>query len=184
MPSRGVRRLRCRWLDLPQGRYDRPAKVAWVRRFSEMRGEVPHAHEKASSRRSPPPGGRVTVAPGDDRLGSLEAELLGVLWRASDWVSAPELHERLAASRPLAYTTVSTVLIRLANKGHVERVRDGRSFNYRAIRTKEQYAAARMARLLADLDDRPKALSWFLDLLDPDERSQLRRVLGREAPET
>ena len=122
--------------------------------------------------------------PGDaaegDALGPLEAELLGLLWHTGTWLSAPELHEQVTRTRPLAYTTVSTVLIRLWHKGHLERVRDGRAFAYRAARTKEQYAAARMAGLLADLDDRPKALTWFLEFLGPAERAQLRRLLKHE----
>lgn len=113
----------------------------------------------------------------DEPLGPLEAVLLGALWAAGTWMSAPEVHELLAGQRPVAYTTVSTVLIRLWQKGHLERVRDGRSFAYRAVRTREQYTAARMAGLLADLEDRPRALSWFLDFLGPAERDQLRRLL-------
>lgn len=119
----------------------------------------------------------------DEPLGPLEAELLGTLWATGGWMSAPELHELLAEVRPLAYTTVSTVLIRLWHKGHLERVRDGRSFAYRAVRTREQYTAARMARLLADLEDRPRALSWFLELLGPTERAQLRRLLKGDRPQ-
>jgi len=113
----------------------------------------------------------------DEQLGPLEAELLESLWAAGTWLSAPELHDAVAASRPLAYTTVSTVLIRLWHKGHVERRRDGRAFAYRALRTREQYAAARMAGLLAEIEDRPRALSWFVDFLPPGERAQLRRLL-------
>lgn len=119
-------------------------------------------------------------AAGSDPLGSLEAELLGLLWESGNWLSAPELHEQIRRSRPLAYTTVSTVLIRLWHKGHVERVRDGRSFAYRAARTKEEFAAARMAGLLSELEDRPKALTWFLEFLGPAERAQLRRLLQHE----
>lgn len=118
-----------------------------------------------------------------EALGPLEAELLAVLWRSGGWLSAPEVHEELAKSRPLGYTTVSTVLIRLWQKGHLERVRDGRAFAYRPLQTKEQFTATRMAGLLSGIDDRPGALSWFLRLLDSDERAQLRRLLKRESPE-
>lgn len=118
-----------------------------------------------------------------DVLGPLEAELLAVLWRGGGWLSAPEVHEELARARPLGYTTVSTVLIRLWQKGHLERVRDGRAFAYRPLQTKEQFTATRMAGLLAGIDDRPGALSWFLRLLDADERAQLRRLLKRDARE-
>jgi len=120
----------------------------------------------------------------DEPLGPLEAELLDTLWSTGTWMSAPELHELAAGSRPLAYTTVSTVLIRLWHKGHLERVRDGRAFAYRAVRTREQHTAARMAGLLAELEDRPRALSWFLDFLGPSERAQLRRLLKRGRPDS
>lgn len=122
-------------------------------------------------------------AVGVEQLGPLEAELLASLWRRGGWVSAPEVHEELLATRPIAYTTVSTVLIRLWHKGQLERVRDGRAYAYRPVRTKEQYTAAKMAGLLADLDDRPGALSWFLEHLSDEERSQLRRLLKRGAGE-
>lgn len=115
-----------------------------------------------------------------DALGPLEAELLAVLWRSGGWLSAPEVHEELERTRPLGYTTVSTVLIRLWQKGHLERVRDGRSFAYRPVQTREQFTATRMAGLLSGIEDRPGALSWFLRLLDADERAQLRRLLKRE----
>lgn len=116
------------------------------------------------------------------QLGPLEADILRVLWGAQGgWVAAPEVHARLAAQRPLAYTTVSTVLIRLWQKGHVERIRDGRAFAYKAVQTREQHTAEHMAGLLADMEDRPRALSWFLGLLGTDERAQLRRLLKRDA---
>lgn len=113
-------------------------------------------------------------------LGPLEGELLAVLWDRADWVTGPEIHTALSAQRPLAYTTVATVLTRLWEKGHLERARDGRPFTYRAVRTREQHAAARMASVLAELDDRPGALSWFLELLEPRELAQLRRLLARD----
>lgn len=118
-----------------------------------------------------------------DALGSLEAELLAVLWETGGWLSAPEVHEQLAAVRPVGYTTVSTVLIRLWHKGHLERVRDGRAYAYRPVQTKEQFTAGRMAGLLSRIDDRSSALSWFLELLGADERAQLRRLLKREPPD-
>ena len=116
-------------------------------------------------------------------LGSLEAELLAVLWQRSGWLSAPEVHEELSSIRPIGYTTVSTVLIRLWHKGHLERVRDGRAYAYRPLHTKEQFAAARMASLLSGIDDRPRALSWFFEHLGDEERAELRRLLKRDRAE-
>lgn len=100
-----------------------------------------------------------------------------VLWRRRGWLSAPKVHEFLAAERDLAYTTVSTVLIRLWNKGLLERHRDGRAQAYRTLMSREEFAAARMADVLVRIEDRPGVLSCFLDSLPPAERAQLRRLL-------
>ena len=54
-------------------------------------------------------------------LGPLEFSLLGILWQRGS-ATAGELLEdyNAAAGRPLAYTTVSTLLTRMAEKGVVE----------------------------------------------------------------
>lgn len=113
-------------------------------------------------------------------LGSLEAAIMEELWRRSGWLSAPEVHALLGARRDLAYTTVSTVLIRLWNKGLLERQREGRAQAYRAVLSREEFAAARMAAVLVDIEDRPGVLSCFLDALPSAERAQLRRLLQHE----
>jgi len=79
--------------------------------------------------------------------------------------------------RPLAYTTVMTILVRLCKKGHVERHRDGRAYAYHPVQTREQHAAARMREVLSTAGDRPAVLSSFLATIDPADRAQLRRML-------
>ena len=113
-------------------------------------------------------------------LGSLEAELMEILWRHGGWLSDPEVHQQLNEHRDLAYTTVSTVLIRLWNKGLLERQRDGRAHAYRSLTSREQYAAARMAEVLGKTEDRPGVLTRFVDALSAPERAQLRRLLGSD----
>ena len=113
-------------------------------------------------------------------LGSLEADIMEVLWRRRGWLSAPEVHEQLVADRELAYTTVSTVLIRLWNKGLLDRHRDGRAQAYRAVMSREAFAAARMTHVLGRIEDRPGVLTCFLDALPAAERAQLRRLLVNE----
>jgi predicted transcriptional regulator len=83
----------------------------------------------------------------------------------------------LAVDRPLAYTTVMTILVRLWQKGRLERERDGRAFVYRPLETREQHAASRMGEFLVKAGDRPAALAHFLEALPPSDRAQLRRLL-------
>jgi len=83
----------------------------------------------------------------------------------------------LDAERPLAYTTVMTILVRLWQKGRLERERDGRSYAYRPLQTREEYVATRMGEVLVGAGDRPAALSHFVRRLSGADRAQLRRML-------
>ncbi|HEX9549399.1 MAG TPA: BlaI/MecI/CopY family transcriptional regulator [Acidimicrobiales bacterium] len=111
------------------------------------------------------------------QMGELEAAVMGVLWELGGWCTPGEVHDVLAAERPLAYTTVMTILVRLWKKGRVRRQRDGRAFAYRPVFSREEEVAARMNEVLAKAGDRPQALSFFLESLAPHDRAQLRRML-------
>src|SRR5712692_9334365 len=68
------------------------------------------------------------------QLGPLEAEVMAVLWRDLQ-ASVRMVTERLNRSRPekpLAYTTVMTVMSRLAGKGLLGRQLTGKTYEYRA----------------------------------------------------
>jgi predicted transcriptional regulator len=55
---------------------------------------------------------------------------------------------RLAPSRKLAYTTVMTLLDRLAKRGFVSRTRSGRMFIYGAVLSKDKAREAAVQALL------------------------------------
>src|SRR6266540_7508249 len=67
-------------------------------------------------------------------LGPLEAEVMRVLWAAKAPITVREVLERLNRGRrpALAYTTVMTVMSRLAEKEILRRERDGRGYRYEA----------------------------------------------------
>jgi predicted transcriptional regulator len=111
--------------------------------------------------------------------GELEAAVMEVLWDRGGWMTPREVHEVLSKERPLAYTTVMTILFRLFEKGRLDRQRDGRAYAYRPVQTREEHAATRMERMLADTKDRPAALASFVGSLAEDDLAQLRRLLNR-----
>lgn len=113
--------------------------------------------------------------------GELEAAVMETLWSRGGWLTPGEVHEVLNGERPLAYNTVMTILVRLHGKGRLERQRDGRAFAYRPLQSREEYAAARMGTVLADVRDRPVALARFVESLPASDRAQLRRLLGHPA---
>lgn len=114
-------------------------------------------------------------------MGELEARVMGVLWDRGGWLSPGEVHDVLSEQRPLAYTTVMTILVRLWQKQRLERQRDGRAYVYRPLQSREDYAAMRMSELLVGVHDRPAALARFLETLPATDRDQLRRMLRSEA---
>src|SRR5260370_9347549 len=67
-------------------------------------------------------------------FGPLEAEVMDVVWAAGAPVSVRDVMGRLNEGRaePLAYTTVMTVMGRLAEKGALARRQAGRGYVYEA----------------------------------------------------
>ena len=81
-------------------------------------------------------------------LGPLEDAVMRIVW-ARDQATVRDVHEELGRRRmALAYTTVMTVMVRLATKGLLSRRRVGRSFLYR-VRIKEEEFRRSTARMLA-----------------------------------
>src|SRR5712692_6260415 len=120
-------------------------------------------------------GGRCSVA--RLAMGELEAAVMDVLWDRGGWSTPGEVHQVLGHHHPVAYTTVMTILVRLWQKGRLERERDGRAFAYHPILSREEAAADSMQELLGVSRDRSVVLSHFLNTLTPSDRAQLRRLL-------
>lgn len=109
-------------------------------------------------------------------LGELERAVMAQLWAAPGPLTVREVHDQL--DRELAYTTVMTVLGRLAKKGVVRQERDGKAYRYAAASTREQLAASLMLDALGDVgEDRTAALVAFVDRVGPEEAAALRAAL-------
>ncbi len=93
--------------------------------------------------------------------GELEHAVMGILWSRPDAVSVREVHDELAQQRDLAYTTVMTVLDRLAKKGLATRHLEGRAWLYRPARSQTAELSASLIATLAPLE--PSARSEVLD---------------------
>jgi predicted transcriptional regulator len=74
-------------------------------------------------RTSPPRRALLDLAP-------LELDCMNTLWPMGQG-TVREIRDRLAARRPRAYTTIMTIMDRLARKGIVERRKVGRAYMYR-----------------------------------------------------
>lgn len=113
-------------------------------------------------------------------LGDLERAVMDVLWDADDALTVREVHDQLS-SRGLAYTTVMTVLDRLAKKDVATRERDGRMWRYTAATSREQLTAAAMHESLNTVEagDRAATMLHFLDAADDAALEDLRAALAQ-----
>jgi predicted transcriptional regulator len=68
-------------------------------------------------------------------LTEAELEIMHVVWGLGD-ATVKQVHDVLSARRPVAYTTVMTMLGLLARKGHLKREESGKAFVYRPAHPK------------------------------------------------
>ena len=120
-------------------------------------------------------------------MGELEQAVLEALWdldgadpEQRPGASGRAVHDLLQGrdGRDLAYTTVMTVLDRLARKDVVVRERDGRAFRYAPRRTRAAMTAELMHEALeATRADREQALVSFVGEASAEDLAALRRAL-------
>lgn len=112
--------------------------------------------------------------------GSLEHEVLAALWAADAPMTPEQVRTELGGG--LAYTTVLTTLVRLLEKGAVQRSPHGRGHAYTPVVDDAGMVALRMRKLLDSETDRVGVLRRFVAELDGREAAAVRRALGRPAP--
>jgi predicted transcriptional regulator len=110
----------------------------------------------------------------------LESQVMDTVWAAGEPVSVREVLESLNAARsePLAYTTVMTVMNRLATKGVLRRSGERRRYLYEATATDAAGVAVRgVIRTYGDA-----AVAHFVDeaRADPEVLRRLRALLAGE----
>ncbi len=111
-------------------------------------------------------------------LGELEFRVMRALWACDAAMTVRDVYEELQAERNLAYTTVMTVLDRLAKKSMVNRVLNGRAWYYRPSLSLANLVGRQMYAALRDAGLEAKgALREFVFRLSPDELEMLKGVV-------
>ncbi|MDX2971029.1 BlaI/MecI/CopY family transcriptional regulator [Kribbella solani] len=113
--------------------------------------------------------------------GDLEQQVFAALAAGGRAMTTTDVRDALGGE--LAYTTVMTVLARMATKGLATRKRVGRSYAYTAVVDAAEVTAHQIHRLLDERGDRAAVLTRFarglsreesqllVDLLAADERA-------------
>jgi predicted transcriptional regulator len=81
-------------------------------------------------------------------LAPLELECMSVLWMLGEG-TVRDVHIQLAQTRRRAYTTIMTIMDRLARKGMVTRLKAGRAYRYRPQLSAEEARLRAVERLIA-----------------------------------
>ncbi|MGB0878228.1 MAG: BlaI/MecI/CopY family transcriptional regulator [Mycobacterium sp.] len=115
------------------------------------------------------------------RLGELERSVMDHLWSADEPQTVRQVHEVLSDHRDLAYTTIMTVLQRLAKKNLVVQHRDDRAHRYAPTHGRDELVAGLMVDALDQASDsggREAALVHFVERVGVDDSAALRRALA------
>jgi BlaI family penicillinase repressor len=114
-------------------------------------------------------------------LGDLQHAIMTVLWDRGEATSA-EVHEALRDERGLAFTTITTMLRKMEDKGVVAHRADGRQFVYRPTVSEDLVRRSMVGELVERLfGGDPKALVAHLvseHEIDAHELEDLRRRLA------
>lgn len=115
-------------------------------------------------------------------MGPLEAEILNIVWELGS-ATVKDVHDRILAdpNRELAYTSVTTVLRRLTEKGWLACDKQERSFSWRPKVTRSEAevikAHEQLHRFLAV--GNPDVVAAFADSLDSASLEQLEAIAQR-----
>lgn len=102
----------------------------------------------------------------DTALGTLEREVMAVVWDAEGAVSVHDVRARMKPD--VAYTTVMTTLDRLFKKGFLARAKRGRAYVYTARLLPHELETAVTSRIVRTLPwhERHVALPFLSNLVD------------------
>ena len=120
------------------------------------------------------------MPPATPGLGARELAVMKVIWRLED-ASVREVYETLRKHRPVAYTTVLTMMGTLEAKGYLKKRADGRAFRYRPARPEGRVMTS-LVREFVDrvFDGASRPLLAHLvkaGRLTPAEREELKRLI-------
>ena len=114
--------------------------------------------------------------------GELQAQIMPVLWRVGEG-SVEQVRSALPKRYRSAYTTVQTVLNRLAERGLLTRERRGNTIYYVPRVSETDYVSRTIQQTLAGASSeaRQAALAHLFGNLDPDERDELQTMADKIA---
>ncbi len=110
-------------------------------------------------------------------LGPLETEIMQTLWQ-EERSTVKKVHRKLSSQREIAYTTVMTTMSRLAEKGVLNRHREGLAYVYTPSISEEDFVTMVVHQVLDGLldDYSDTAIEYMIDYLSRNNPAELKRL--------
>lgn len=110
-------------------------------------------------------------------LGDLEADVMKIVWKL-ERVTVRDVYEQLRLEKTLAYTTVMTIMGRLAEKGLLEKEPQGNAFVYTPTISQEDFAKRVVSEVIDGLMEEfaEPALSHMVDRLSTEDNNKLDKL--------
>lgn len=113
-------------------------------------------------------------------LGSLELQVMEFMWQTGE-ATVQKVVKTINRRRPIAYTTVMTVMGHLVDKGLLSRTMEGKRYRYQIARSRDEFlldSSRSMIHTLVD-DFGDLAIAQFLGEIDNVEGSRLEELRSR-----
>ncbi len=110
-------------------------------------------------------------------FGELEGAIMDVMWAADRPYVVREVRERMQYDRPVAYTTVMTVMGILFRKGVLLREKHGRAWRYWPAESREDHDARLMVEVLHSGGDRHVTMRRFVESVGDENLASLRDAM-------
>ena len=110
-------------------------------------------------------------------FGELENSIMQVMWASEKPLVVREVRERMRYGRPVAYTTVMTVMDILFRKGVLRREKYGRAWRYWPAESREEHDARIMLEVLRSGGEAFMTMRRFLECVDDDGLASIREAM-------
>lgn len=110
-------------------------------------------------------------------LGDLEADIMQIVWQ-EEKSTVRDVYEKLRLQREIAYTTVMTIMSRLAEKKLLEKEQSGNAYIYRPTVTEQEFAQKVVSEVLDGLLEgfAEPALSHFVDRMSNEDEQKIAKL--------
>jgi BlaI family penicillinase repressor len=130
---------------------------------------------------------RVDRAGAPSALGPLESRVMEIVWSLDGWFTVTDVIDQMNYKRgekPLAYTTIKTVITNLSEKRHLKKRAAGRANEFKAVLSREDFQQVFINNVIGPLlqNQRNPLLAHIADELASDDESyvEFERLLAEK----